>query len=120
ETFLLLASDKAPLNVGWFDAKARPTSCTSGDLRMRAQLRSECQLDGEGFLVDARTAAPASAVMLQHGVDDVLQCDDDDDCTYYYAVVASPRLDGPRTARVMVESGSDSGVVHDPKIRQLQ
>jgi hypothetical protein len=120
ETYLLLASDRAPLNVGWFDAKNRPRTCTEGDLHVRAQLRSECQLEGEGFLVDERSVTP-SPVVLQHGADDAIQCDDGDHgCTYYYAVVASPAISSLRTVHLTVESGSDEGSVHDPSIRQLQ
>lgn len=119
ETYRLLASDRAPQNVGWFEVKSTPPHCTEGDLRVRAELRNECQLDGEGFLVDERKVAPGRLV-LQHGYDDAVQCEGDQECTYYYAVVASPRLDSPRPVHVVVESGSDEGVVHDPSITQLQ
>ncbi len=119
ETFLLLASDKPPQNSGWFDAAARPTQCSHGDLATRAALRDECQLGGEGFLVDE--VAGGRPISLQHGMGDALTCEDDnDDCSFYYAVVVSPRIDGARAAHVIVESGSDEGVVHDPRIRQLQ
>jgi len=121
ESYLLLADDRAPLNVGWFDATNRPSqSCTQGDLRARSALRSECQLGGEGFLVDERKVEPGRLV-LQHGADDAVQCDDgDNDCTYYYAIVAAPRIDSQRPVHIVAESGSDEGVVHDPSIKQLQ
>ena len=118
ETFLLLASDKAPENVGWFDATARPSGCASDDLRTRAELRSDCQLGGEGFLVDEQPGG--KPIALQHGTGDVLTCDGDEPCTWYYAVVTTPRIDGPRAAHVVVESGSDEGAVHDPSVRQVQ
>jgi hypothetical protein len=117
ETYLLLASDHAPENVGWFDAAARPAGCAVGDLRTRAELRSECELGGEGYLVDAQSGA--QPISLQHGVGDVLTCDGDEPCTWYYAVVAAPRLASPRHAHVVVETGSDEGDVTPPKIRQL-
>ncbi|HEY8077582.1 MAG TPA: hypothetical protein VIF62_25825 [Labilithrix sp.] len=122
ETFILLASDKPPQNAGWFDASARPTECSRGDLATRAELRDGCQLGGEGYLVDE--APGGKPVSLQHGTGDVLQCnhDDDEPCSFYYAVVVAPRFSEaqPRVAHVVVESGSDSGIVEDPRVRQLQ